>query len=199
MVEVRIGGEKSWLNIEISLWRKLIKRKFSLDGLGFDHIRDDFFHKLWQVEKDNQKEDSENRPDLSGNEITTGARKGLEFKKKLGQYPWMKKLLRKGVRVRVMRWKTVIGLGDPMSTAIVSGLIWGAKGGILAFLTGLLAIPVMQIQVSPNYAERKYESVLLMELNLRIAYLLLFAVGAYRLVRSIRDSDVAPVPHQQSA
>lgn len=198
MIEVRIGGEKSWLKIEISLWRKLVKRDFSLGkfGLGWEEL----FYKLWQMKKEDQEGEAvKNSPNLWSNEIRRRIVQGLDFKQKLDRHPWMKKLLTRGLRIRILRWKTIIGLGDPMSTAIATGLIWGAKGGTLALLTGLLAIPVKQIQVSPNYAEREYESVLFMELNLRIAYLLLFAAGAYIMMRSIRVNNRASVPHEQTA
>lgn len=55
---------------------------------------------------------------------------------------------------RLFRWKTQIGLGDAAATAWAAGVVWGIKGGIMAFLGSRIRFHrTPTLEVMPDFSQ----------------------------------------------
>ena len=56
------------------------------------------------------------------------------------------------ITIKKFEWHTLIGIGEAMSTAVLCGAVWSAKGGIIGIISNYFRLAVMPVvSVTPNF------------------------------------------------
>ncbi len=188
IVEVRIGAENSGLHIEVSLLQGLFKRDFTLKEIqSYGSLlakrlqREEVFVKdQWEVVPPN---------------IRRSLRQGVIFYQEFSKHHFLMRMVRSTARVRIVNWRTVLGLDDAMNTALAVGVLWSFKGWILALVSCLSHPRETHIKVVPGFGDRTIESICHCEVLFRPAYLILVPMILILLrrimFRSIRKTSAA--------
>lgn len=173
IVEVRVGVENSGLHIEVILLGRLLRREFTLEDLktGFD--RGEPVMRWKQTEEAAQGRTlSKDRRGLASPDIRLGIKQALMLWREIKQRRWLARMMRSAFNVKVINWRTVVGLEDAMYTALAAGALWSFKGWILALVSCLTRLHEQQIEVVPSFGGRMVESICHCEVLFRMVHLL---------------------------
>ncbi|MGQ9512771.1 DUF2953 domain-containing protein [Thermodesulfitimonas sp.] len=97
-------------------------------------------------------------------------------------------------RVTRLEWQTVIGTGDPATTGVAAGVLWGAKGCLMGCFAGRLRAPAA-ILVLPDFFTPAFKVSFNMAAYLELRHL----IGvAFIFLRSRRQRD-ARLPFHPAA
>lgn len=184
IVEVRVGVENSGLHIEVILLRRLLRREFTLEDLktGFSGREPAVGWKL-KEEAGGGKGLAEGWRGMESRDIRQYIKQGLMLRREIRQRRWLMRTMRSAVNIKILKWRTVVGLDDAMYTALTVGALWSFKGWVLALLSCLGRLHKQQIEVAPNFGGRKVESTFHCNVLLRLAPLLVIMPVVYVLFR----------------
>ncbi len=184
IVEARVGVENSGLHIEVILVRRLLRREFTLDQLitGFDRGEPAVGWKQTE-EAARGKRLAQGWRSMALPAIRKQIKQGMMLRREIKRRPWLFRMMRSAVNIRMIRWRSVVGFDDAMHTALTAGTLWTLKGWILALLSCLSRLHRPQIEVVPNFDGRRMESIFHCEISLRLAYLSVVIPVTYFLYR----------------
>jgi hypothetical protein len=184
IVEVRVGVENSGLHIEVILVRRLLRREFTLEQLikGFD--RDEPAVGWKQTEEAGRgKRPADGWRSMALPEIRRQFKQGMMLRREIKQRSWLSRMTRSAVNIRMIRWRSVVGLDDAMHTALTAGTLWSFKGWILALASCLSRLHRQHIEVIPDFDRRRVETTFHCEISFRLAHLLVIMPVIYILFR----------------
>ncbi|QUH26574.1 DUF2953 domain-containing protein [Serpentinicella alkaliphila] len=73
-------------------------------------------------------------------------------------------------------WNTIIGTGDAAETAVIIGILWGLKSGILSFINNKLKLDDIDLKVVPNYETTQLKTRLNCIISLKIGYIIIACI-----------------------
>jgi len=184
LVEFRIGVEDSGLRVEVTLGPRLFRKELSLEELitGLSRGGSDS-GRMKAGEAETIKGPEADRPHTASRDIRRQLKQGMMLRREIKRRPWLSRMTRSAVEIRIIRWRSVVGLDDAMHTALTAGTLWIIKGWILALLSCLSRLHRPQIEVIPAFDGRRAESTLHCEISLRLAYLVVIMPAIYFLYR----------------
>lgn len=191
VVEVRVGVENSGLHIEVILLRSLLRREFTLKDL-----RTGFGHGEPMVEWRQKEEASRGKTldkdwrGLASPDIRRRLMQGMMLRREFIKRRWLGRMMRSAVKVRILNWKTVVGMDDAMNTALAAGALWSFKGWILALVSCLSRLHYHRIEVVPSFGGQRIESSCHCEVLFRLAYLMIIMPMVFILFRSVSSQTV---------
>ncbi|HWP95798.1 MAG TPA: DUF2953 domain-containing protein [Syntrophomonadaceae bacterium] len=94
------------------------------------------------------------------------------------------KLILRFLILKKIEWKTLVGSGDAMKTALASGALWAGKGLLISELSFQGHIRDLNILVQPDFYQEIFESRLHCIFKMRIVHIIF--VEAYILVQKAR-------------
>jgi hypothetical protein len=97
---------------------------------------------------------------------------------------WMKDTL-SHVELTKLRWDTRIGVGDAPKTAIASGIVWGIKTSVLAYISKIVQVKAKpEIQVAPQYNNPQFFTEICCNGQIRLGFILWAGMKLFaRIVR----------------
>lgn len=184
IVDVRVGVGNSGVHIEIILVRRLLRREFTLEQLitGFNRgepaVR-------WKQTKEaaGGKRLAEGWRSKALPDIRAQMKQSTMLRREIKRRPWLSRMMRSAVNIRMIRWRSVVGLDDAMHTALTAGTLWTLKGWILALLSCLTRLHRQHIEVIPDFDRRRVETTFHCEISFRLAHLLVIMPVIYILFR----------------
>ena len=179
-VRVRVLFKKDdqddMLEINLRLFYQLIRINKKIPMIKLESAEEGI---KYQSETNAQATDaSAEKTSEKKNRIT--GHKLLEWRKQLKQilnqvrdlYPELKKFL-KHVQIDKYQWESIIGTGDAVNTAVLTGVIWGLKGSLLGLITAYVKLaPKPFIKVIPEYSKEIFQSRFECILRFRVGYLI---------------------------
>ncbi len=81
--------------------------------------------------------------------------------------------------IQELEWKSVLGCGDAMGTALANGSLWGFKGMLIAVVSSKTRVEKLDLMVRPDFTQKCLESQLHCIFKMRIAHIIF--VTAYFL------------------
>lgn len=87
-------------------------------------------------------------------------------------------------RIQELKWNTILGTGDAMTTALGTGSLWALKGSIIAYLSAVHKIHKLQVNISPDFNGNTSSSELFCIFKIRLVHIIL--IIGYVLVAKIR-------------
>jgi len=77
-----------------------------------------------------------------------------------------------------LKWRTSLGLDDPMNTALVCGGIWAFKGNFMGLISHFTSLEHVELGVEPVYNQTGFSSQLDSIFKIRIVYIMLIIIYA---------------------
>lgn len=68
------------------------------------------------------------------------------------------RLLLRLLVIERLEWKSVVGMGDAMSTALLNGALWAFKGCLVSWLSRQANLQQLDLNVKPDFSEKSFES-----------------------------------------
>ena len=202
IVEVRVGVENSGLHIEVILLRRLLRREFTLENLktGFD--RGEAAVGWKQTEEAAQGRTlSKGWRRMVSPDIRLGIQQALMLRREIKKRRWLARIMRSVFNVKVVNWRTVVGLEDAMYTALAAGALWSFKGWMLALVSCLTRLHEQRIEVVPSFGGRMVESICHCEVLFRLVHLLVVVpavailflqIASPRASQKVQESHTIP-------
>ena len=183
IVDVRVGVENSGLHIEVILVRRLLRREFTLEQLikGFD--RDEPAVGWKQTEEAGRGSGRLTVGEAWRCRKPKAIKQGMMLRREIKRRSWLSRMTRSAVNIRMIRWRSVVGLDDAMHTALTAGTLWSFKGWILALASCLSRLHRQHIEVIPDFDRRRVETTFHCEISFRLAHLLVIMPVIYILFR----------------
>lgn len=90
------------------------------------------------------------------------------------------RLLLKMLVIQRLEWKSVVGMGDAMSTALLNGTLWAFKGWMVSWLSREARLKQLDLNVKPDFSGKSFESRIYCIFKIRLVHIIFMI--AYLLV-----------------
>lgn len=78
--------------------------------------------------------------------------------------------------IQRLEWKSALGCGDAMYTALANGTLWGVKGSITALLSSRSRIEKLDLFVRPEFSQKCFESRVYCIFKMRIVHIIFVTI-----------------------
>lgn len=85
--------------------------------------------------------------------------------------------------IQRLEWRSVVGMGDAMGTALLNGALWAFKGWVVSWLSRHANLKKLDLNITPNFSEKSFESRLYCIFKIRLAHIIFMTV--YLLVLKV--------------
>ncbi|MGE5398363.1 MAG: DUF2953 domain-containing protein [Chitinophagales bacterium] len=143
------------------------------------------FIKLWQ-EKEGMEGEETSNPIITLSDIHRKMVINLPRSRFIREFIHNSKVFKRGFGLKWIIWKTIIGLDDPMNTAIISGSLWGIKAFILATLKDKIPIDNAKFEVSPSFDSTTLYTKIKAEGHLHVIHLIPLVIWKIRELNFIK-------------
>lgn len=121
---------------------------------------------------------------LQGKSITAGLAGTIDLEKiRTGRD--ISNLLLHFLIINQIEWKTVIGAGDAMKTALASGSMWALKGILISKISFQGCIQDINILIQPVFSRETFESTINCIFKMRIVHIIF--IKTFKFLRSVRS------------
>ena len=147
------GNDNDHFTIQFRAWFGLIKYKVEVPMVKVDDDGPNLvFEEKTQKGEEGKGTEKEKLKKETPEEIMTSLK---DFRELLQHVAGLHRIVRtffSKINVYDVKWQTVFGTGDAASTGTMTGLIWGAKGGVIGVVSGYMNLQEMpQIAVFPSF------------------------------------------------
>jgi len=141
------------LKVEFRIWFGLIKYKIHVPTVKVDEDSPSIVVKSHSQAEDSDVKDSEgNVNKFTKKDFIKRMESTKELLHKVVQLNVIVQSFLKKINVKKFEWNTLIGLGDAAHTGIITGVLWGIKGGILGLLSKYLSLrEAPQLSITPHF------------------------------------------------
>lgn len=158
-IEMLVAPDAAQISVEAGAFKGLLKRKWEMDRFGLISDGNEQVIFWWQVAKSTKGTIISDRRSAVGLESVFKRTRQLAVSlRKASKHRWLLRLLRKAVMIESLNWRTTVGAGDAMNTALITGALWGIKGMILGLAAHQLRIRGQSIFVIPVYTRSMLKS-----------------------------------------
>lgn len=99
------------------------------------------------------------------------------------------KMLRKYVSIENVSLKIDVGTGEAATTAVSTGVIWGAVYGLLGIIGSIMYINKHNVQINPVYTHAAFSFDAKCIIKSRIAYIIFIAITILRKMKSRKGKE----------
>lgn len=75
-------------------------------------------------------------------------------------------------RIQELKWNTVLGTGDAMTTALGTGSLWALKGTVIAYLSAEYEIHNLEVNICPDFEGNTCSSELFCIFKIRLVHII---------------------------
>lgn len=86
------------------------------------------------------------------------------------------RLLLKMLVIQHLEWKSVVGMGDAMGTALLNGALWAFKGWVVSWLSRQARLQQLDLSIKPDFSEKSFESRLHCIFKIRLVHIIFMIV-----------------------
>lgn len=80
------------------------------------------------------------------------------------------------VVIQRLEWKSVVGVGDAMGTALLNGSLWAFKGWMVSIVSRKAKLQNLDLNVKPDFKGKNFESRLYCIFKIRIVHIIFMTV-----------------------
>lgn len=102
------------------------------------------------------------------------------------------RLLLKMVVIQRLEWKSVVGMGDAMGTALLNGSLWAFKGWVVSWISRQAQLQNLDLNVKPDFSEKSFESRVYCIFEIRLVHIIFIIVYLLGLIAIRRYKIISP-------
>ncbi len=106
------------------------------------------------------------------------------------------RLLLKMLVIQRLEWKSVAGMGDAMSTALLNGGLWAFKGWVVGWISRQARLQQLDLNVKPDFSGKSFESRLYCIFKIRLVHIIFMIVYLLALKAFERPKPGCPELNQ---
>lgn len=163
------------LKIEFKIWFGLIKYKKMIPLIKIDDDSPTIIVKSKSHMGDSGGENTaHNVTQIGKGDIITKLKNAQEMLQRVFHLNVIVRKFLKKVTVKQFEWHTFFGAGDAAHTGVLTGAIWGIKGGMVGFISHFLRFKVMpNLSVTPHFQATIIQTQIKCMIQFRIGHAIL--------------------------
>lgn len=179
------GNDNDQITIKFRAWFGLIKYKLEVPLIKLDDDGPNIvFEEKTEKGKEGQGKQNDKLKKETPEEILTSFK---NFRELLSHIVGLHRIVRKffnKVKVFDIKWQTVFGTGDAALTGTMTGLLWGAKGGIISIVSQYMRLQSMpQLAVVPSFQKAVIQTDFSCIITFRVGHAILAGIKIIKFWR----------------
>jgi len=148
---------------------------------------------VFKFSPDNVRKGEEKSKETSEEKVNEAEKKSQSLSQKIKYYFELSKLAtklaKKYILIEYVEIKIEVGTSDAPSTAISTGVLWGAVYRILGVLGSIMYIKHNNVDIKPSFDETKFSAKGKCIIKSRLVYIIFIAIVIFIKIKSLKGKE----------